>query len=130
MKPRTLNLILKACLVCIVLDLPLIFFNWMLGASTMIILVAVLLFSSWKAWKLMQTDPDAFKALSESEKDLSLKDLPPRLVILLVVAFIVSLLASFSVFSFNPFIDSILAGLAILLLVYYFFQKHKLRKKV
>jgi len=96
----------------------------------MIILVAVLLFSSWKAWKLMQTDPDAFKALSESEKDLSLKDLPPRLVILLVVAFIVSLLASFSVFSFNPFIDSILAGLAILLLVYYFFQKHKLRKKV
>jgi len=130
MKPKTLNLIFRACLICIVLDLPLIFFNMILGASIMIIVIAILLFSGWKAWKLMRTDPTAFEALSKSEKELSLKDLSPRLIILLVALVIVASLGYFSVFSFNPFIDAILSTLVLLLLVYYFFQKHRLQKKV
>jgi len=130
MKPRTLGLILEVCLIGIVLDLPVFFFSMILGASIMIILVAVLLFSGWKVVELLRTDPDAFKALPEGEKELTLKDLPRRLVILLVVAFVVSLLASLNVFSFNPFIDTVVAALVLLLVVYYFFQKRKLRKKV
>ena len=101
-----------------------------LGASIMIIVIAILLFSGWKAWKLMRTDPTAFEALSKSEKELSLKDLSPRLIILLVALVIVASLGYFSVFSFNPFIDAILSTLVLLLLVYYFFQKHRLQKKV
>lgn len=130
MKPRTLDLILKACLICIVLDVPLFFFNIILGASILIIITAVLLFSGWKAWKLIRTNPDAFKTPSESEKELSLKDLPPRLIIVLVAALIIALLSSFSVFSFDPFIDAMLVVVVVLLVVYYFFQKRKLRRKV
>jgi len=130
MKPRTLNLILKVCLIGIVLDLPLVFFNTILGASIMIILIAVLLFSGWSVWKLMRTDPTAFEALSKSEKELGLKDLPDRLIILLVVIIIIASLGYFSVFSFNPFLDIVLSSVALLLLAYYFFQKHRLRKKM
>ena len=129
MKPKTMSLILRVCLVCVVLDLPLFFFNMILGAAIMIIAVAVLLFSMWKTWRLMRTDPDAFKALPENEKELSLKDLPPRLIIVLAATMIIATLVQFSVFSFNPLIDTILATLTLVLLVYYFFQKHKLRKK-
>jgi L-asparagine transporter-like permease len=130
MKPKTLNLILKACLIGIVLDLPLVHFNMILGASIMIILTALLLFSGWEAWKLIRTNPNAFKASSEREKELSLKDLPSRLLILLIALIILASLGYFSFFSFNPLIDIILGMVTLLLLVYYFFQTHKLRKKV
>jgi len=95
----------------------------------MTIVIAVLLFSGWKAWKLMQTNPDAFKALSKNENELSMKDLPPRLVVLLVVMLILAILGDVSIFSFNPLIDATLATLVLLLLVYYFSQKRKLKKK-
>jgi Flp pilus assembly protein TadB len=95
----------------------------------MIIAIGVLLFSGWKAWKLIRADPDAFKALPESEKEPSLKDLSPRLIVVLVAALIILVLVQFRVFSFNPFLDTILAAVALLLTVYYFFQKRKLRKR-
>ena len=95
----------------------------------MIIATGVLLFSGWKAWKLIRTDPDAFKALPESEKELSLKDLSPRLIVVLVASLIILVLVQFRIFSFNPVVDTILTAVAILLLVYYFFQKRKLRKR-
>jgi uncharacterized membrane protein len=125
-----LNFLLKICLVCIVLDLPVIFFNMALGAFIMVIAIAGLSFSIWKAWRLMRTDSDAFKALSKSEKELSLKDLPARLIILLVAVVVISYLGSFGLFHFDPLIDATLSILAILLLVYYFFQKRRVQKKI
>lgn len=130
MKLRTLNLILGACLLGIVLDLPLIFFNMTLGASIMIVLITVLLFSGWSMWKLARADPSVLETLSKGEKELGLKDLPHRLIILLIAVLIIASLGYFGVFSSNPFIDVVLSSVAILLLVYYFFQKRKLRKKV
>jgi len=94
----------------------------------MIIAIAVLLFTVWEILKLMRTDPDAFRALSKSEKELSLKDLPTGLIILLVVALVVITLTEFGAFSFNPLIEVTLTALVLLLLVYYFFQKRKLQK--
>jgi len=130
MKPKTIGLILKVCLVCAVLAFPLMFFNMILGATAMIVAVAVLLFVVWKTWKLAQSDPDAFKALSKDEKELGLKDLPAGLIVLLVVTFIIAFLGELRVFSFNPFIEIVLTALVVLLLVYYFFQKRKLRKNM
>jgi Na+/H+ antiporter NhaD/arsenite permease-like protein len=105
------------------------FFNMILGASILAIATVVLLFAGWKAYRLLRTDPEALKTLPESEKELSLKDLPPKLIIVLVAALIIALLGDFSVFSFNPFIDTLLLAMLLLLLAYYFLQKRKLQKK-
>ncbi len=129
MKPRTLDLILKACLICILLGFLIIFFNPIIGASILVISISVLAYTSWKAYKLLRTNPDVFKTLPESEKELSLKDLPPRLVIVLVAALIIALLGDFSIFSFNPFIDTLLLAMLLLLVAYYFLQKRKLRRQ-
>ncbi len=129
MKPRTIDLILKVCSICVIVALLLIvFFSTIIGVSILIAAIAVILFSLWDAWKSMRADPDAFKALSKNEKELSLKDLPAGLIVLLVVAFVGATIAEFGVFSFNPLVEAIVIAFVVLLVVYYFFQKRKLTK--
>lgn len=128
MKPRTISLLLRVCLLCAVLALPLMFFNMILGASILIIATAVLLLTAWKAWKLARTAPDSIRALSKSERELSIKDLPTRLVILLVAVLVIAVLAEFGAFAFNPLIDVMVTVLIVLLAVYYFLQKRRLLK--
>lgn len=129
MKPRTIDIILKVCSICVVVALLLIvFFDSIIGMSILIASIAIIVFSLLNAWKSMRADPDAFKALSKNEKELSLKDLPAGLIVLLVVASILTTLGEFRVFSLNPLVETTVIAFAVLLVVYYFFQKRRLRK--
>jgi len=105
------------------------FFNLMLGTLVLAIAIAILLFTGWKAYRLIRANPDVFKTLPESEKELSLKDFPTKLIIVLVAAFIIAVIGDLNVFSFNPFMDTLLFAALLLLLAYYFLQKRRLRRK-
>ena len=78
----------------------------------------------------MRAHPTGFESLFRSEKELSLKDLPYWLIILLVAIIIISFLGFFGVFSFYLILDVVLSALVFLLLLYYFLQKRRLRNKI
>ncbi len=95
----------------------------------MVIAVAGLLFLGWKGRRMVQADPHAFEALTKKERELSLEDLPATLIIVLFAAVIISNLGFFGFLSFNPILNTVLAILTILLLVYYFLQKRRTQKQ-
>jgi len=87
---------------------------------------------------LKRTNPEAIEALkAESdracakEKTLSLRDLPPWLIALMIIAVVVGFLgADLHAFAFNPMLEILLSAFTLFFVIYYFaYYRRKLMKK-
>ncbi len=113
------------------LSLPLLFYNLRLG---LLLIAAVFLGLSpflWVVWKLMHTEVgrEALDDPARGGNEISLEDLPPRLIALLIAVLIIIYLGFFGIFPFNPFSDLSLSLLAVLILAYYFLRRNRIQKQ-
>ena len=126
---KTLNWLFRTCLLGLVIGVPVIFFNKVAGTVVIAIAVISLSILGWKTWKLFRVNPDVLKEYSGGRKEVSLRDLPSWLAVLLLVLLIIGFLGELGVFNSDPFVNTVLSVTTVYLLIYYFLYKHKIGLK-
>jgi hypothetical protein len=131
MQLKTMKQLISVLGVFFFLSLVLIFYNLRLGLLLTAVAILGLSPLLWNVWKLMHTKEglEALEALDKGRNEISLEDVPPRLIALLIAVLIISYLGFFGIFRFNPFIDLSLSILTVLLLAYYFLRKRRIQKQ-
>ena len=111
-------------------------FLMLLGASLLIASIIGLALYRKKWSTIKRTNPEIVEAMKaefkervEKEKTLSIKDIPPLLIAILLVALVISFLGEVGAFRFSPILDFLLGILTILLLIYYFIGKRRVKKE-
>jgi membrane protein implicated in regulation of membrane protease activity len=107
-----------------------------LGISFLIFSIVVVILVRRKMSIVKRTNPEVVEALRaqsrksrEKEKTVGIKDMPPWLVVLLLVAIVVGYMGWFGAFSFNPLVEMLIFVLMVVFLIYYFLYKHRVRNK-
>jgi 4-hydroxybenzoate polyprenyltransferase len=107
-----------------------------LGISFLIFFIVVVALVRRKTSIVKRSNPEVIEALRaqssknrEKEKTLGIKDVPPWLVVSLLVIIIVSYLGWYGAFGSNPLLETLLSVLIVVLLIYYFLYKRKIINK-
>jgi hypothetical protein len=69
------------------------------------------------------------KKRREDEKTVGIRDLPPWIMVLLLVVVVAGYMGALGTFRFNPLVDTLLSVLMVLSLIFYFIYKRRVRNK-
>jgi Flp pilus assembly protein TadB len=107
-----------------------------LGASFLIFGVIGLALVRRKVSIIKRKNPEVTEALKaqskkrrEDEKTVGIRDLPPWIIVLLLVVVVVGYMGELGTFRFDPLVDTLLGVLMVFSLIYYFLYKRRVRNK-